>query len=511
MDPRLSGHVLFLGNNDESTDLAVTKIAETNGTHNHGLITDPQFVPAHQGFYHTTVVDIPWGSLLQVCGKFDTIVMLDQPQAQWSHWKCLQATCKLMLKLESQGKHTVFRENHNVARILYWIELVYQKNPSFCIYPWINFYNDGQDLKLCSRDQGTVTTLHQLQDWRSDANYGDIRQKMLAGELLPDHCKTCYDYESKGMESYRQFETMDWVTNLELDSIDDLAGIAHPYFYEVQLGNNCNIKCRGCQPEYSEPIAREWKRFKISMPGSRNDKVSNHYSLDAVSIDSLDAKSSVYFQGGEPTIMPEVRDFLKQCINKKRTDFFLTMCTNGVKFSQELLDLMAHFPNTNFSFSLDGFDRVNDYWRWGSKWNRVIENAHRMQDLGHSVSINTVPGLYNVTNLHLLLEFLDREFPFSAIYMQVNYFSWQSAYNHPMKDLVIESMQRCQQTSIYNCNGKSCQTAIDSLLEHYSRDPVCDINQLRNFFTYNDQLDRVRGSRLADYIPELEQARSFLQ
>jgi hypothetical protein len=134
-----------------------------------------------------------------------------------------------------------------------------------------------------------------------------------------------------------------------------------------------------------------------------------------------------------------------------------------------------------------------------------------VQDLGHSVSINTVPGLYNVTNLHLLMQFLDREFPMTAIYMQVNYLPWQSAYNHPDADLVLDSLRRCQQTSIYHSNGKSCKTSIDSLVNHYSQNPHCDLAQLRSFFDYNDQLDRVRGSRLVDYIPELEAARRWLE
>jgi sulfatase maturation enzyme AslB (radical SAM superfamily) len=208
--------------------------------------------------------------------------------------------------------------------------------------------------------------------------------------------------------------------------------------------------------------------------------------------------------------MPEVRTFMRQCIEKNKTDFDLTMCTNGVKFSDEFLDLVKQFPRTNFSFSIDGYDKINDYWRSGSKWDKVIENAHRMQSLGFSVSINTVPGIYNVTNIHLLFEFLDREFPFTAIYLQINYLKWQSAYNHPYPDLVIDSMLKCQQTSIYHSNGKSCRSSIDSLLHHYSNNPECNLKDLKDFFDYNDRLDQVRKTKLADFIPELDQARNLV-
>ena len=163
-----NARVLFLGNNDESTDQQVSKLAQQHNTINHGLVSDSSFDPKTPGYYHTTVVDIPWGNLLLLAQKFDSIVMLDQPQNLWSHWKCMQATFKLMNRLEEIGKHTVYRDNKNIKKILYWSDLVYKQNKSFCIYPWINFFEDGKKLKLCARDQDTVTTTDQFQDWATD-------------------------------------------------------------------------------------------------------------------------------------------------------------------------------------------------------------------------------------------------------------------------------------------------------------------------------------------------------
>jgi sulfatase maturation enzyme AslB (radical SAM superfamily) len=219
----------------------------------------------------------------------------------------------------------------------------------------------------------------------------------------------------------------------------------------------------------------------------------------------------VYFQGGEPTIMPEVIDFLKQCIKKNKTDFNLTMCTNGVKLTSKFLDVLKHFSKVSFSFSIDGFGKVNDYWRSGSHWDKVISNAHYLESLGYKININTVPGIYNVTNLHLLFEFLDREFPFTTMYLQLNYNKWQSAFNHPNVAMVIDSLEKCMNTSMYRSNGKSCKSSIDGLHKYYTTNPVFDANDLRAFFDYNDQLDRARGVKLGDYIPELEACRKYIK
>lgn len=501
--------VLVLGNNDETTDHLTTELAAKNNSTNHGLVTDPMFVPVDPGYYHTTIVDIPFGSLLDLGQRFDCIVLLDQAQSQWSHWKCLAATFKLIVQLEELGKTTVFRDNNNAKKILYWIDILYNKNKSFCIYPWINYHSTGKELKLCSRADKPIAKPDKLQDWATDPNYTEVRQSMLAGTLIPEQCRACYEYEDRGIESYRQFESLDWLLQLDLESFDDLKNINHPYFYELHTGNHCNIKCRGCQPSFSEPIGREIKKFNIITPTVLDWEPSSA-SIDQIDIETLDKNSSVYFQGGEPTIMPEVLEFMERCIAKNKTDFLLTMCTNGVKLSDKFLDLISHFSNTNFSISIDGFDRVNDYWRSGSKWEKVIANAKLLQSRGHFISINTVPGIYNVTNLHLLLEFLDREFPFTAIYMQINYLKWQSAYNHPNSALAVESLRKCMNTSVYHSNGKSCKSAIDSLYNYYVKNPECNLNDLGDFFAYNDQLDRARGVKLADYIPELEVARSLI-
>lgn len=501
--------ILCLGTNDPVTDYQVNQLAELNHSINHGLITDSEFVPELPGYYHTTVVDIPWGCLIEVARHFDSIIMLDQPQSQWTHWKCLQSTYKFMVELESRGMPTIFRDNNNVKKFNYWLDLLKNKNKSICIYPWVNMHNNNQELKVCSRSTIEVTTLEKIISWHDDPDYQKIREKMIAGESLPEHCGECYEYEKLGIESYRQFETFDWISELDISSVDDLQNIKEPYFYEVHGGNTCNIKCRGCDPLQSSSIEYEFKKFNISTLRPLVSKVSPMLTKQ-INVDHLTSQKTVYFHGGEPTLMSEVSDFLKTCVEKNKTDFNLTMCTNGTKLLPRFTDLIKHFSNVSFSFSIDGFGPINDYWRSGSHWEQVISNAHYLESLGYKININTVPGIYNVTNLHLLFEFLDKEFPFTTVYLQFNYYPEQSAFNHPNTSLVIESLERCMNTSIYHSNGKSCKSGIDSLYQYYSKNPKFNRENLCDFFKYNDRLDQVRGVKLGDYIPELEDCRKYI-
>ena len=218
----------------------------------------------------------------------------------------------------------------------------------------------------------------------------------------------------------------------------------------------------------------------------------------------------MYLTGGDPTVIPEVFTFMERCIDAGKIDFEFTLGINGQKISDKFLSLTDHFTNLNFSISLDGYGRVNDYWRWGSDFETIIKNTKLLQSRGHNISINTVPGIYNVTNLHLLYEFLDLEFPHTSVYTQINQLKDQSPYNHPNVELCLESLEKCKQTKMYLSDGKSNKSAIDSLYQHYSNNPVCDLESLRGFFAYNDQLDRARNSKLGDYIPELEECRQLL-
>lgn len=498
--------ILCLGTNSEDTDRLTQILADQDSTKNNGLVGTVNFVPVNLGYYHTSILDLSFGEIINLARNFDCVLLHDQPKHVWSHWKPLLSTYKLMVELEKLGHCTVYKNNANIQEYLNFFKEL-ETNKSFCIYPWITLVEERGHLVTCARGQDHITTFAELKDWRTDPKFTEVREKMLRGELLPSNCKTCYDYEDRNIESYRQFETKEWIAKLGINSFDDLDQITQPYYYEIRLGNKCNIMCRSCKPEHSHLIDREFKKFNITYPFEQTFKYSK---LDRINIETLSPLSRVYLTGGEPTVIPEVYEFMQKCIDAGRTDFDFTLGTNAAKISAKFLKLASHFKNMNFSVSLDGYGPVNDYWRWGTDWNTVIKNTKLLQSHGHTISINCVPGIYNVTNLHLLFEFLDQEFPHAGIYLQINHVGFQSAYNHPDHDLVIESMTKCKQTRMYYTDGKSNKTAIDSLYDYYSKRPACDLVALKEFFVYNDQLDHARNSRLQDYIPELEECRKYI-
>jgi MoaA/NifB/PqqE/SkfB family radical SAM enzyme len=227
----------------------------------------------------------------------------------------------------------------------------------------------------------------------------------------------------------------------------------------------------------------------------------------------LETLERIYVGGGEPTIMPEFTTFLQKCIKAKKTDFELCIGTNGMKFSNKLIDLLSNFSDVVLSISFDGYKKVNDYIRWKSDFDTIHRNAKMMSSFGHKIGLQTVPSMYNITTLHELFEFYDQEFPDSSCLVQAattNPVSIEPWY-HPRPDLVVASMEKCFKTNTYLANGRSCQGYVEGLHAFYSNpDYRVNLTRLKEFFEYNDQLDHARGSRLVDYIPELEDARKLI-
>jgi hypothetical protein len=63
---------------------------------------------------------------------------------------------------------------------------------------------------------------------------------------------------------------------------------------------------------------------------------------------------------------------------------------------------------------------------------------------------------------------------------------------------------------MYHTDARDNKSIIDTLLEHYSKDPKPDLQWLRKFYEFNDKLDVSRNVRLADYVPELEECRKYI-
>jgi organic radical activating enzyme len=410
-----------------------------------------------------------------------------------------------MYDLDLNGNNVVYRNNTNAQQFMYWRNFL-KENKSFCFYPFLALVDNIDSTCICPKSRKVITQLKDITNWHTDPDYGKLREKMIAGELNPEHCSDCYAREAEGQESTRQYETLEWTERIHATSIDDFISVKTPMYYEIRPSNKCNIMCRTCDDGHSHLIEKEWKKYgEIPLVEWR----FTNTVWDKIDFTNIE---KIYVGGGEPTIITEFYDFLRKCIAEGKTDFELAIGTNGMKFSNTLVELLDQFSKVVLSFSYDGYKKVNDYIRWGSDFDTVVANAQMLQSRGHKIALQSVFSMYSITRMYEVFEFYDREYPMSGLLVQVGAGQDDTfmPFNHPCPDLVLESMQRCQQTKTYYANGRSIKSMIDLIIDHYSKpDYKVDVELLRKFYEFNDKLDRYRNSQLDDYIPELAEARQL--
>ena len=461
---------LYIGNTTSDTDRLVTELASQNNTVNHGLITRASDI-TEDGFYHSTIVDITPAEIV----KLDCdILLLDQPKESFSTTKEYYDTQQLV-----NGNNT------------YWQQLV-EDNKSFCIFPFISHSLNHENTTLCCRSRETVA---KTEDFEWNKSLLDIRNNMLQGTRI-DNCSGCYGVEDSGGISARQSQTIAWSSRLDLTNIDDL-NFDKPIMYDVFPNNTCNLMCRMCIPEYSVLIQRE-----------QNDL--NDYPVTNWDYIDLEDTQVVYVAGGEPTAMLDFQKFLDRCEQENRLDMEIRINTNANKISERLFEKLNRFKNIVFTVSIDGYGRANDYSRWLSSWENISTNIQKIVARGHSVNFNTTVSIYTIFSIHELLKYLNDNYSKYTVSIAYAYFENDilNPFVFEYSDEMTNKITSITKMDIYY-NNKNLQNFVQGLLTN-AKSSTLNVEKLKKFFEYNDNLDKLRNSRLQDYIPELEEKRQLL-
>ena len=500
----MNQRILCVGNNTEDTDSKTRLLAAKANVQCYGLLSDLDNTVTldsieNIGYYHTSVYDIEYGKLVDLANQFDTVIILDQPKEQYSHPDAFLKTIKLSKEIKTSVK---FLNQNYVSEIDFFENLV-NTNPSFCIFPFIelltNQRDDGQTT-VCCRSTTPITYAGDIVNFATDPHYKVIRDKMLQGALIPEHCNSCYELENKNIRSARKQETVEWANRLDLSSLEDLSLIEHPAYYEIRPSNVCNLQCRMCSPESSQLIGKEYRRLSLI---SKLPPVQRS-NFDIVNFTNL---KKLYVAGGEPTAMPEFYNFVDKCIKENRV-FEFVVNTNGTKLNQRFKRQLAQLPNMQFIFSIDGFDQLNHYIRWPSIWSTIVDNIQYLRDHGHVISVNTTVSIYNVVRLHELFQWFDHSLPGVLVHAQLasSKQDMLSALRFPDSELAKDRLLPIKQLNCYK-NDALLKSFIDGLISHYNSDPAIDQHKLQQFFEFNHKLDQSRNIQLENYIPELEQYR----
>lgn len=296
---------------------------------------------------------------------------------------------------------------------------------TFCPLPWIHLATrPNGDVRLCCtanasgagledvKDAGLVqdngktlnlkdTTIEEV--WNS-AFMRNTRLDMLEGRI-PSSCTKCFKEESVGIVSKRQWETVVWNERLDLNGIvnqtstDGSLPISIPYF-DLRLGNLCQLKCIMCSPHDSSAWIKDWKlqypKYKVTelkQDQSWDKSYDYTWYQKGSFIDSMKEQAQyikeLYFAGGEPLLIPEHYKILEFMVaSGSASNCVLRYNSNGLELPDKLLELWTHFKQVKFNFSVDSVGDKNSYIRYPSDWNTIVENLHKLDNTPDNVIVN---------------------------------------------------------------------------------------------------------------------------
>lgn len=282
---------------------------------------------------------------------------------------------------------------------------------------------DSKEIGLVKRDGINMNLRdHTIEEvWNSE--FMRKTRLTLLDNDIPDSCKKCFEEESKGIKSKRYWETEVWKERLDLDSIiDSMADdgsmpVNIPYF-DLRLGNLCNLKCIMCSPHDSSAWIKEWK---IQTPQYTNPMLIQDQGWDRTMDYTWYQKGSflhsmrnqaehikeLYFAGGEPLLIPEHEHILQFMIDYGyASNCILRYNSNGTEISDKLLEQWTHFKLVKFNFSIDAFGEQNDYIRYPCKWETIVNNLHKLDNTPDNVVVNVACAvqLLNVKYLDKLVD-----------------------------------------------------------------------------------------------------------
>lgn len=282
-------------------------------------------------------------------------------------------------------------------------------SPTFCPHAWLGAtHTNGGYYKPCCR----FTRMGDHNRWSLEQKnnidqLNHVRRDMIQGKS-PAHCLNCWREESKNLDSLRTLTlNSDWwkpYKDLINQTNSDGSTEVKPVYYDLKLGNKCNLGCVMCHAGDSSVIEQELRNNINSITAKQQEELDwlDQNRLTDQDINNLfsrieqeDNLISVKFTGGEPFVNPRIDDFLDTCISKGiNNKINLMFTTNLIALSQKTINRLKNFPKCSVTVSMEGVDTIYEYMRYPATWSKFETNWKKLQktDIPHDV-VFTITGL----------------------------------------------------------------------------------------------------------------------
>jgi len=227
-------------------------------------------------------------------------------------------------------------------------------------------FNPGGKIGLCCNDP--------VQDHRVDQQLFDSKQRT-AYIQQQDYtgfkfCDICRHTEQSG----------DISTRLGLEQSPNHFSLT------INVGNECNLRCLMCRPEYSSLLSQDISQLPDNLKHFYKIKKLKSFKINITQRDrieqfikTIDRPLNVNIQGGEPLYDDTIVEWLGKLLHNYPIQR-MQLSTNLTYNTRKTKKFIEH-PAVRIIASVDGFADSYEWTRWNASWNRIIDNLQQFKSI----------------------------------------------------------------------------------------------------------------------------------
>jgi len=369
-------------------------------------------------------------------------------------------------------------------------------NPYFCPMPWTGLmYNFDGRVKNCIRSDPATGTLGNICNEPIESivlgNANVTKQKNILERKPAAGCHTCYDLEHGKTGFDIISDRIFYIREFKKTPLDTYQTGQHSLqAIDVRWTNLCNFACVYCGPEFSSRWASELAINPVTPSPAQLDQFRDYIYQHAPTL------KHVYLAGGEPLLMKENLELLKQL----NPDVNLRINTNLSKVDTGVFDAVCQFRNVHWTVSVESQDAEFEYIRHGGRWSDFVENLDRIRRLDHKISFNMLWFLLNYNTVFDCVDYLTNQGFHNNSFIIGALLSPDYLNIRHLPDHVLNLLKSKLEAKIAQRPGYLLEDSYRNML-HYIQTPI--EKKLSNSFDRLAMMDQRRGLDSSKIFTEL--------